>query len=113
MTIEDLVYGPVTTDLSAHDRAAMIAERVAQVAEMEAELEDLRGQLNEERDFEEENERLREILRRLVDAIDGAQLGKISAEGAARVGALVIVESSTRQLAPLIGDVLEEARKAL
>jgi hypothetical protein len=109
LSITELVHGRLCSDLPPEDRAIMIAEAINGTAELEAECEDLRGQLAEDDDntFEERYNEAIEALRALVDAIDGAKIGKT-----ARVGSLIVVGSSV-DFADVLGDALAEARKLL
>lgn len=108
LTLSDLVFGPVCRDLDPVDRADMIAEAIASHAKLEAELEDLRGQISEQQDEEERIEELGRVLKNLIDAIDGAKIGKV-----ARVGSLVVIEPHANTLEVSLGDALKAAREAL
>jgi hypothetical protein len=108
LALVDYVFGPMSRDFDPIDRAICIEEKIVEHAEMEAELEELRGKVAEDIDYEEKVDELRNILFKLVEAIDEAKIGKL-----AKVGGLVIVETDPRNLAVSLGDALKAAREAL
>jgi hypothetical protein len=108
LALVDYVFGPMATTLDPIDRAIAIEEKIVEHAAMEAELEELRGKVAEDIDYEERGNEIREILRKLVEAIDNAKIGKV-----ARVGSLVVIEPVANSLEVSLGDALKAAREAL